>query len=142
MVQAGDQQTGRPVQQLLTQQLLFLAFVVMRHAHQGLKATGAQSLLGSVKQIYKQVIGKLGYQHGHMVAALRGQGPGGRVGHITQLGRSGQHPLDQRRIDRSFTAQSPRHRDRADAGGVGYVIERDAAGGAVVFGRRWHVSQG
>ena len=142
VVQAGDQQAGGSVQQLLAQQLLFLAVVVMRHAHQGLKATGAQGLLCGIEQVHKQIVGKLGYEHGHVVAALRGQGPGGRVGHITELVGGLQHTLDQRRIDRSFTAQSPRHRDRADAGGMGHVIERDATCSAVVFGWRGHVSQG
>ena len=142
VVQAGDQQAGRPVQQLLAQQLLFLPLVIVRHTDQGLKAAGPQGLLGGIEQVDKQGVGQLGDQDGHVVAALRGQGAGGRVGHVTELVGSRQHTLDQGRIDRSFSAQGPRHGDRADAGGMGHVVERDAAGGTMAFGRGGHGRQG
>ena len=95
VVPAGDQQAGGSVQQLLTQQLLFLGLVVMRHTNEGLKAARAQCLLRGVEQVHKQGVGQLGDQDGHMVAALRGQCPGGRVGHIAQAGGGLLHPRHQ-----------------------------------------------
>ena len=127
VVQPGDQQTGRAVQQLLAQQLLFFAGVVVRHAHQGLVTGGAKTGLRGVEQVDKQGIGQQWNQDAYMVTALRGQRPGRRVGHVAEHVRHGRDALDQGRVHRPFAAQRPRHGAGADTGGAGHIAQGDAA---------------
>jgi hypothetical protein len=107
VVAAGDKETGRPMQQQLTQQLLFLLTVVMGHAHQRLVALGAQRLLRGLEQINEQGVGQQRDQHRHVVAVARGQSARGRIGHIGQALGGRLHPLDQLGRHRPLAAERP-----------------------------------
>jgi hypothetical protein len=142
VVEAGDQQAGRAVHQLLAQQLLFLAGVVVGDTDQRLVAGAAHAGLHGFQQGDEQLVREHGNQHRHVRAAMRGQGARRRVGHITQLGSGRLHPLHQLGRHGPFAAQSTRHRDRADPGGQRHVGKGNAAGGALADGRGGHGDQG
>ena len=138
VVEAGDQQAGRAVHQLLAQQLLFFAGVVVGHADQRLVAGAAHAGLHGFQQGDEQLVRQHGNQHRHVRAAVRGQCARRRVGHISQLGGGRLHPFHQFGGDGPFPAQGARHRDRADPGGQRDVGKGDAAGGALADGRGGH----
>jgi hypothetical protein len=121
------------VGELLAQQLFFLRLVVVGHADQGLVAGGAQRLLRGIEQIHEQGVRQLRDQDRHMVAVLRRERAGGRVGHVVQPGGRRLHRFDQLRADRALAAQGARDGDRAHAGRRGHIVERDAPGRAAAF---------
>ena len=137
VVQTCDQQTCRTVQQLFAQQLLFFAGVVMGHPHQRLETCGTQGFLGGIQQVHKQGVGQQGNQDGHMVAALRGQGAGGGVGHIPELAGDRLDALNQSRVDRTLTPQGARYRAGAHASRLGHITQGDSACGTVTFNGLW-----
>lgn len=126
LAQAGDDQAGRAVRQLLAQELLLFAVAVMRDADQGLVAGRPQHVLHRFDQIHEQGVRQQWNQHRHMRAGARGQGACRRVGHIAELAHCGHHPLHQFRRDCALAAQRARHGDGADAGGLGHVGKGDA----------------
>ena len=84
LVQPGQKQAGRSVQQLFLHQLLLGLRVVMGDTDQGLEAGFIQGLLRRFQQVDEQPVGQRRDQHRHMVAALRRQRAGSRVRHIGQ----------------------------------------------------------
>ena len=138
VVEAGDQQSGGAVQQLLSQQLLFFAGVVVGHADQRLKALATQARLHGFDQSHKEFVGEHRNQHGDMRAALRRQGARGGVGHVAEFVGGGAHPLHQFGRNGAGTTQRARYRDRTDVGRPCDIGQGDTSGGALAVGRGWH----
>jgi hypothetical protein len=137
-VEAGDQQAGRPVHQLLTQQLLFFARVVVGDADQRLVPGAVQAALHGFEQIDEQRVRQHRDQHRHVGAALRSQRARGRVGHVTELAGSRLRSLGQLGRDGPLAPQGARDRDRADACGTRHVGQGDTPGGAWPLGKWVH----
>jgi hypothetical protein len=140
VLEARHQHPGRAVQQLLTQQLLFLRRVVVGHADQGLVARRAQGALHGLEHVDEQRVGEHRDQQGDMVAVPRGEGACRRIGRVAEARRGRLHPRHQLRIDRTLSAQRARHGDRAHASRQGDIGERDAACGAGTRRRAGHAA--
>jgi hypothetical protein len=127
--QSGHEQAGRTVQELLAQQLLLFAGVVVRDADQGLVARPSEGFLHAFEHVDEQRVRQHRDQEHHMRAVPRRQRAGRRIGHVAEaIGRR----LDARTSPGS-TARSPRSaRDTVmgtDAGDAGHVGKRHPAGG-------------
>jgi hypothetical protein len=129
-IETRHQQAGGAVGQVGAQQQFFLRAVVVRHADQRLVTLGEQRAVHGLQQVHEQRIGQQRHQHQHLGAALRGQRPGGRIGHVAQALGGFVHAPCQLGIDAALAAQRARGGDRADARGAGHVVQGGAAAGA------------
>jgi anti-sigma factor RsiW len=66
----------------------------------------------------------------------------GRIGHVAQALRRLVHPRHQCRVHAALPAQCTRGGDRAHAGSLGYLVQRDAARGAASDGSHGGSSPG
>ena len=133
-IEAGDQQAGRAMHQLVAQQLLFLVRVVVGDADQRLVAGRTEGSVHGLEELDEELVAQHREQHGHVRAAAGSQGTRGRVRHIAELRGRILHARDQCMADAALAAQGSRHRDRADASGAGDIVKGDAPAAAGTTG--------